>query len=76
LNTLKDDFHKINNMLNKITILSGQKRYELQTKGLDMSKIDDEKEELIKLLDNLEDCGIEIGKALKELRKSLEVKNG
>jgi len=74
LNTLQDEFHKLNNLLNRITVLSGQKRYELQTKGLDLNKIDDEKEGLIKLLCSIEDCGMEIGKALKELRKSMDKK--
>jgi len=74
LNTLQDEFHKLNNLLNRITVLSGQKRYELQTKGLDLNKIDDEKEGLIKLLGSIEDCGMEIGKALKELRKSMDKK--
>lgn len=74
MNTLKDEFHKLNNLLNRITVLSGQKRYELQTKGLDLNKIDDEKEGLLKLLGSIEDCGMEIGKALKELRKSMDKK--
>ena len=74
MNTLQDEFHKLNNLLNRITVLSGQKRYELQTKGLDLNKIDDEKEGLIKLLGSIEDCGMEIGKALKELRKSMDKK--
>ena len=74
MNTLQDEFHKLNNLLNRITVLSGQKRYELQTKGLDLNKIDDEKEGLLKLLGSIEDCGMEIGKALKELRKSMDKK--
>lgn len=70
--TLRDEFHSINNMLNKITTQAGMARYHLEEKGIDPGKIKEEKERLIKIMDSMEENAMNIGEMLKKLRKNIE----
>ncbi len=70
LNQLKQEFHSLNNWLNKITTLSGLARYQLETKGLDLERLEEERGRLIKLLNDLEDYALKIGEILKKIRNS------
>lgn len=74
LDTVKQEFHSLNNWLNKITMLSGQARYELETRGFDLDKLEEEKKKYIGLLDNVEEYALKIGEILKRVRKSISVK--
>ena len=67
----KDDFHAINNLLNKITTQAGMTRYHLEEKGINLEKIEEEKGRLIKILDGMEENAMSIGHILKKLRKSI-----
>ena len=67
----KDDFHAINNLLNKITTQAGMTRYHLEEKGINLEKIEEEKAQLIKILDSMEENAMAIGEILKKLRKSI-----
>ena len=67
----KDDFHAINNLLNKITTQAGMTRYHLEEKGINPEKIEEEKGRLIKILDGMEENAMAIGQILKKLRKSI-----
>jgi len=69
---LRDEFHSINNLLNKITTQAGMARYHLEEKGIDPEKIKEEKERLIKIMDNMEENAMNIGEMLKKLRKNIE----
>ena len=69
---LRDEFHSINNLLNKITTQAGMARYHLKEKGIDLEKIEEEKERLIKILDSMEENAMNVGEILKKLRKSIE----
>ncbi len=71
LNPLRKDFHSLNNWLNKITIASGQRRHELETKGLDPKKLEDEKKRLVQLLNDFEDYALKMGEILRALRKEI-----
>ncbi|MFC1621543.1 hypothetical protein ACFL2G_04480 [Candidatus Omnitrophota bacterium] len=68
---LREEFHSLNNWLNKITIASGQTRYELETKGLDPKKLEDEKKRLVQLLSDFENYALKMGDILRVLRKEL-----
>ncbi|MBU1062252.1 MAG: hypothetical protein KJ957_02815 [Candidatus Omnitrophica bacterium] len=72
--SLRDEFHSLNNWLNKITTLSGLTRYELETKGFDLEKSDEEKERFIKLFSDIEEYALKTGEILKKVRKSMNVK--
>jgi len=67
----KDDFHAINNLLNKITTQAGMTRYHLEEKGINLEKIEEEKGRLIRILDGMEENAMAIGQMLKKLRKSI-----
>ena len=67
----KDDFHAINNLLNKITTQAGMTRYHLEEKGINLEKIEEEKGQLIRILDGMEENAIVIGQIVKKLRKSI-----
>jgi|GEM_PF-274039 len=67
---IRDDFHSINNLLNKITTQSGMARYRLEMKGIDQGKIEEEKAELIKVMDDVEENAMKVGEILKGLRKA------
>lgn len=69
---LREEIHSINNLLNKITTQAGMARYYLEEKGFDPAKIEEEKERLIKVLDNMEENAMNIGELLKKLHKSIE----
>ncbi|PIP68077.1 MAG: hypothetical protein CO035_01880 [Candidatus Omnitrophica bacterium CG_4_9_14_0_2_um_filter_42_8] len=69
---LRDEFHSINNLLNKITTQAGMARYHLEEKGIDLEKIEEEKKRLIKILDNMEENAMSVGEILKKLRKNIE----
>lgn len=67
----KEDFHSINNLLNKITTQAGMTRYHLEEKGIDLEKIGEEKAHLIKAMDDMEENAMKVGEILKKLRKSI-----
>ncbi|MDP8230966.1 MAG: hypothetical protein P9L93_07725 [Candidatus Gorgyraea atricola] len=71
LSPLRKEFHSLNNWLNKITIVSGLTRHELETKGLDPEKLEDEKKKLVQLLNDFEEYALKIGEIVKSLRKEL-----
>lgn len=71
LSPLRKEFHSLNNWLNKITMVSGLTRYELETKGLDPEKLEDEKKRLVQLLNDFEGYALKMGEILKVLRKEL-----
>ena len=66
---IKDDIHNLNNWLNRITTLSGLTRYQLETKGIDLEKLEEEKGRLVKILKDIEDFALKIGEMLKGLHK-------
>lgn len=70
---LRQEFHSLNNWLSKITTLSGVARHHLETNGIDLEKLEEEKEKLIKVLNELEDYALKIGDILKRVNKSVEV---
>ncbi|MFA4992136.1 MAG: hypothetical protein WC569_06120 [Candidatus Omnitrophota bacterium] len=72
--TIRDDFHSMNNWLNKITTSAGMARYHLEKNGIDVNNIEQEKAKLIKLLDEMEENAMKIGDALKKLRKGMDSK--
>lgn len=67
---VKDDFHNINNLLNKITAQAGMTRYHLEENSINLEKIEEEKTHLIKVMDGMEENALKIGEILKKLRKS------
>lgn len=69
---LREEFHGINNLLNKITTQAGMAKYHLEEKGFDLAKIEEEKEWLIKVLDSMEENAMNIGELLRNLRKGIE----
>jgi DNA-directed RNA polymerase subunit F len=69
---LRQRFHNLNNWLNKITVYTGQLRYNLQTKALDPENLEEEKKRLIKSLDDIEGYAFKIADILKDLKKELE----
>ena len=68
---VKDDFHSINNLLNKITAHAGMTRYHLKENSINLEKIEEEKARLIKVMDDMEENALKIGEILKKLRKSI-----
>lgn len=68
---LKEDFHSINNLLNKITTHAGMAKYRLEKDGIDLKNIKDEKAHIIKIMDNMEENAMKIGEILKRLRKDI-----
>jgi len=68
---IRDDFHSINNLLNKITTQAGFTRYHLDEKGINAEKIEEEKARLIKVMDGMEENALKIGEILKKLRKGI-----
>ncbi len=68
---LKQEFHELNNLLNKITTNAGLVRYELKTKGIDSGKLDEERERLTVVFSDLEGYALEIAGLLKKLHKEL-----
>jgi len=69
---LKQEVHSMNNWLNKITILSGQARYELETNGFTVEKLEEEKQKFIKLLNDVEESALKVGEVLRNLRKMVD----
>ncbi len=68
---LRDDFHSINNLLNKIATQAGMTKYNLEENKIDLGKIEEEKDRLIKIMDGIEENALKIGEILKKLRKSV-----
>lgn len=68
---VKNDFHSINNLLNKITTQAGVTRYQLEEKSIDLKKIEEEKAWLVKVMDAMEENALKIGEILKKLRRSI-----
>ena len=68
---VRDDFHSINNLLNKITTHAGMTRYHLEENSINLEKIEEEKARLIKVMDDMEENALKIGEILKKLRKSI-----
>ncbi len=69
---IRDDFHSINNLLNKITTHAGITRYHLDENGINTEKIEEEKARLIKAMDSMEENALKIGEILKKLRKDID----
>jgi hypothetical protein len=69
---VRDDFHSINNLLNKITTQAGITRYHLDENGINAEKIEEEKARLIKVMDSMEENALKIGEILKKLRKGID----
>jgi hypothetical protein len=67
--TIRDDFHSMNNLLNKITTQAGIIRYHLAENGINSEKIEEEKARLIKAMDSMEENALKIGDILKKMRK-------
>lgn len=72
--SIRDEFHSMNNWLNKITTSAGMARYYLEKNGIDVNNIEEEKTKLIKLLDEMEENAMKIGEVLKRLRKGVDSK--
>jgi len=72
MDRIRQDFHSLNNWLNKITILSAVTRHQLETKGFDMESLEDEKKRFIKLLNDMEEYALNIGEILKGLKRTVE----
>lgn len=68
----RDDFHSVNNLLNKITTQAGMAKYRLEKNNIDLKKIEEEIMQLIKVMDDMEENALKIGEILKRLRKSME----
>jgi len=66
----KNDFHNINNLLNKITTHAGMARYYLEKNSINPEKIEEEKTRLIKVMSGMEENALEIGEILKRLCKN------
>lgn len=67
---MKDDFHNMNNLLNKITTHAGMAKYYLEKNGINSEKIEEEKARLIKVMSSMEEDALKIGEILKRLRKN------
>jgi len=67
---VKDDFHNINNLLNKITTHAGMAKYYLEKNSINPEKIEEEKAQLIKVMAGMEENALKIGEVLKRLRKN------
>ena len=69
---IRDDFHSINNLLNKITTQAGITRYHLDENGINAENIEEEKARLIKVMDSMEENALKIGEILKKLREGVD----
>jgi len=67
---VKNDFHNINNLLNKITTHAGMAKYYLEKNSINPEKIEEEKAHLIKVMAGMEENALKIGEILKKLRKN------
>lgn len=67
----KNDFHNINNLLNKITTNAGMAKYYLEKNSINPEKIEEEKAHLVKVMAGMEENALKIGEILKRLRKNL-----
>ena len=72
-NEFSEDFHNINNLLNKITTQSGMARYRLEQSGFNKDELDKEKDKMITLLSDMEEYAMKIGEILKDLRNSMKI---
>ncbi|MCX5687449.1 MAG: hypothetical protein NTV71_02220 [Candidatus Omnitrophica bacterium] len=72
--TMKNDFHNINNLLNKITTHAGMTKYYLEKNGINSEKIEEEKTRFIKVMSGMEENAMKIGEILKKLRKNIHTK--
>jgi len=68
---IRDDFHSINNLLNRIATQAGITRYHLEENSIDLEKTEEEKAQLIKVMGDMEENALKIGDILKKLRKSI-----
>ena len=68
---IKDDFHSINNLLNKITAQAGITRYHLEENSVNSEKTEEEKARLIKVMSDMEENALKIGDILKKLHKNI-----
>jgi hypothetical protein len=71
VSSIRDDFHSINNLLHKITTQAGTARYHLAENGINLEKIEEEKAQLIKVLDSMEENAMAIGEMLRKLRNNI-----
>lgn len=71
---IRDDFHTINNILNKIAAQAGMTKYHLEEKGIDSEKIEEERKRFIKIMEDMEENALKIGEILKKLRKSIDTR--
>lgn len=71
---VKNDFHNINNLLNKITTHAGMAKYYLEKNGIDSEKIEEEKARLIKVMNGMEENALKIGEILKRLHKNIHTR--
>ena len=69
---IKDDFHSINNLLNKITTQAGMTKYHLERKSLSLEKIEEERARLVKVMNGMEEDALKVGEILKKLRKDMD----
>jgi len=69
---IRDDFHSINNLLNKITTQAGMTKYRLEENSINLEKIEEEKERLVKVMAGMEEDALKIGEILKKLRKNID----
>lgn len=76
MDRVKQDFHSLNNWLNKITILSAVTRHQLETSGFNLESMEEEKKRFIKLLNDMEEYALNIGEILKNLKKTVEAPKG
>ena len=67
----REDFHSVNNLLNKITTQCGMAKFQLEKEGFDVEKLEQERAKYIELLSNMEEYAMKIGDILKVLRKSI-----
>ncbi len=68
---VRDDFHSMNNLLNKITAQAGMTKYRLENNNINLENIEEETAQIIKVMDSIEEAALKTGGILKKLRKSV-----
>lgn len=69
--TVRNNFHDINNLLNRITTQAGMTRYHLEENGFDLEKIEDERAKIIKIMDAMEGNALKIAEILRKLHEDI-----
>ena len=68
---LRNEFHNINNLLNKISTSAGMAKYRLERDGISPEELEEERMRLVKLLADIEENIMKISEVLKRVKKEI-----